>query len=254
MKIKFIKMQALGNDFIIIDQRKNDFEISVENIKNMAHRRLGIGCDQFIIIKPHLVYDCVMNIYNQDGSEALACGNATRCVALLLNKEESQILVGNRLLRAKIKERDISVNMGVPILEKEILIPNSNLNPALYVNIGNEHLVFIVRDLKSIALEELAIAVRKDSRFQNGINISIANVVSYEKVEIRVWERGVGETPACGSAACAVFAAAKEIGLLGKVADIELAGGKIFCLEKQDGSIEMNGEARLVFEGEYFIS
>ncbi len=259
--IDFIKMHGLGNDFVIIDGREKDYNIDV---KKIAHRKFGVGCDQVIIIKKSEYADCFMQIYNADGSESGACGNATRCVAKIImqnNKlQEVDIAVKNKLLHCtKVDGNNIKVNMGLPSLDWEEIplsfacnpvnlpISYSNLSLPIAVNMGNPHVVFFVDDINAVNLCELGPQIANDPIFLEKANVNIAQIDG-EKIVLKVWERGVGETLACGSGACATLVAAV---LKSKIKDkrclVQLPGGQLFI--EWDGAVFMTGSVSKVFEG-----
>jgi len=262
MKFPFLKMHGLGNDFVIIDQRLTEFPLDAEEIKLIAHRKLGIGCDQVIIIKSHPLYDCMVEIFNQDGSSAEACGNAARCVALLIQKKSSTILMGGHPLAAKITNHDeVAVDMGKPEFAwDKIPLSQEHAPPLIHfkapgfevgvaVNIGNPHVIFFTDDISGLTLQSLGPTFEHDSRFPNRVNVSFAQIINKGYVKLRVWERGAGETEACGTAACATFAAARKLELIESKATISLPGGNLSCMENADGSIKMIGPAKLAFTG-----
>lgn len=250
MSIPFIKMQALGNDFIVIDQRTAMANISLEQIKLMSDRRLGIGCDQFIIVKPHSQYDCAIEIFNSDGSSAEACGNATRCIATLLPKEHSIISVGLRVLETEHNEHGmVAVNMGLPEVYLNDSLLRFGFKQVMIVDIGNPHLVFFIDDLEKIDVASLGPKFENDPIFPNKTNVSFARIISRNEIELKVWERGAGETLACGTAACAVFAGARKLNMVGGEATLNLPGGSLICIENSDNSITLRGVANKVFEG-----
>jgi diaminopimelate epimerase len=216
MIIQFTKMHGLGNDFVIIDARSKEINITKEEVKRICDRKFGVGCDQLIIITNNKGADAEIFVFNHDGSESGACGNATRCVAKLMNLQQGTLKVGDRYLKVESKGDNISVNMGI-ITFDPLQIPINSSHP-LHLEfpdervlrhghaggIGNPHLVFFIEDFSEVN-------VLKDGRrfeyhpiFPQRVNVSFAKVINDKLIELKVWERGVGPTLACGSAACVV--------------------------------------------------
>tara|TARA_B100000686_G_scaffold354693_1_gene466456 strand:+ start:1996 stop:2817 length:822 start_codon:yes stop_codon:yes gene_type:complete len=242
MKKPFIKMHGLGNDFVILDSRKNKFMLDEESIKLISNRKLGIGCDQVIEMINSTKEDIYMKIYNSDGSEAEACGNAARCIAGLLfassPKKEVRIETISGVLKAKSEKNGfVKVDMGRPKffwkdipLEKEIKNINFSkfsLNNGMAINIGNPHIVFFVKDLDSINIEEIGPLIENDPLFPNKINVEICKIINKNKIITRVWERGSGKTLACGSGACAALIAAHKSNLTNPESEVVLDGGSL---------------------------
>lgn len=261
MKQKFVKMHGLGNDFVIFDLRQNEQSISKESIQKLCNRNFGIGCDQFIILKKSAKADCEMVIYNPDGSQAEACGNASRCVAMLFGKEKTTIQVGDKILETSYKNPEsITVNMGKPSFEWNKIPLSHEVNPldiwkdgvkGHAVNVGNPHMVIFVNDTDKYNVEEIGPKFENDKLFPNRTNVNFAHIIDKDTIKLRVWERGTGETIACGSGACATFSVANKLGMVDNSANIHLKGGVLKIeLAKNDNSILMTGSACKVFEGE----
>lgn len=266
--IPFIKMDGLGNDFVIIDARQKVITLTSAEISKIANRRTGIGFDQLFILTKSNIADIKMVIYNGDGSSAGACGNGTRCIASLLFEEDSlkkEVLIeapGSKLLKAYKKEQ-ISVNMGAPdfswqgiglteekdTLNLENLLPNMS---ACAVSMGNPHAVFFVEDVSKINLAKLGPLVEHNPLFVNRTNVEFAQIVSPSKILMRVWERGAGITQACGSGACATLAAAYKKGLSSNKAQIIMPGGTLE-IENKNGEILMAGPVNKAFIGQFYI-
>lgn len=266
--IKFIKMHGLGNDFVIIDQREEREALPEALIRHIADRRAGVGCDQVIVMEPSGKADLYMRIYNPDGSEAGACGNATRCVADLFMKECERdvctVETVSGLLPCKRAGDHVCVDMGAPKDINEHLPPTlihllfkeggmeGGMNiSAVAVNMGNPHCVFFVDDVESLPLEEIGPEVEHHDCFPDRTNVEFVQVLSPEKLRMRVWERGAGITSACGSGACAALVAAATRGLSGRKAEIILDGG-VLTLEwrESDAHVLMTGPVAYVFKGE----
>lgn len=268
MTQKFHKMHGLGNDFVIMRAPMNAF--SIEQRRFIADRHRGIGCDQFIVMEPPQdnAADIFMRIYNPDGSEAGACGNATRCVAHLWmtenNKAECVIQTIAGLLRCVLQGDMVQVDMGAPKLDwHEIpLAHEANTLQLAFdidgcgigaaVSMGNPHCVFFVDDIDAVKLETLGPLLEKHDTFPQRANIEFAQIISREKIRMRVWERGAGVTQACGSGACATMVAAIRRNLSARRAEIILDGGSLF-IEWHEASnhVLMTGPIAYVFEGEF---
>lgn len=229
MKIPFLKMSGAGNDFVIFDARKTTINLTSEQIKKISDRK-NIGCDQLIILKNSSQADCLMEIYNSDGSLSGACGNATRCVASILMEEkkhrEAKIKTATNILKCWKSGDLISVDMGIPAFEwnkiplaSEIEAQKIFLHDFEFacVNVGNPHAVaFIQSSLTDEKFFNVGPKVECDSIFPKKTNVEFAQIISNDLIEVRVWERGTGETLACGSGACAVAILAIKNGLVKK--------------------------------------
>ena len=242
MKKPFIKMHGLGNDFVIIDSRSNSYLINNETIKLISNRRFGVGCDQVIEMKESKTADIFMKIYNSDGSEAEACGNASRCVAGILfassPKKKLSIETISGIINAESEvDGNIKVDMGkprflwneIPLNEnvKEINFDQFSLKNGLTVNMGNPHIVFFVEDLNNININEIGPYIETYKLFPQRINIEICQIINKNKIKALIWERGAGKTLARGSGACAVLVAAYKNGLSNEKAEILLDGGSL---------------------------
>lgn len=269
MTIPFKKMHGLGNDFVVIDAMKTPVAFTDAQRRQIADRRYGVGCDQLISMEPpkDKGADLFMRIYNPDGSEAGACGNGTRCVAHLWmiqnNKKSCVIQTMAGLLKCAMAANDmVQVDMGVPRLdwkdiplaeERDTLhlgIAGGVLNDPVAVNVGNPHAVFFVDDVKTMDVTGLGPQVEHHVLFPQRTNVEFAQVLTPDKIRVRVWERGTGVTQACGSGACATMVAAVRRGLTGRKAEIILDGGSLFLEWREgDGHVLMTGPAAYVFEG-----
>lgn len=268
--MKFLKMHGLGNDFVILDYRGDHVALMPDYIRQVCDRRLGVGCDQLIILEPSSKGNLFMRIYNPDGSEAESCGNATRCVADLYMGEKglAHCCIETRGGLLECRKEDgglITVDMGVPRLDWRD-IPLSREMDTLHlgigkgavidpvgVNMGNPHCVFFVDELGDVSVEDLGPVFEKHELFPSRANISFAQVMGDNRIRVRVWERGAGITPACGSAACATAVAAIRRGLVaGRSVEIEMDGG-VLQMEwrESDGHVLMSGPVAYVFEGHF---
>ncbi|KLN60004.1 diaminopimelate epimerase [Kiloniella spongiae] len=264
----FVKMHGLGNDFVVIDAREEAFTPTEDQSRLIADRRFGIGCDQFIIIEksqnPNA--NAFMRIKNADGSEVGACGNATRCIASILMNETGQDTVTVETLAGflKVSKEEnglITANMGPALLdwkdiplseERDTLNTGIKLPPLrnpVCVNMGNPHAVFFVEDAEAIELEALGPRLEHHPLFPELANISVASLVGDNHIRLRVFERGVGITSACGSGACAAAVAASRRGLTDKKVQVDLDGGPLFIHWQEDNTVLMTGPVSKVFEG-----
>ena len=277
VKTPFIKMHGLGNDFVIFDARVKDISLSKAQIQGIADRKHGVGCDQLIIIErsQNFLETNFMRIFNADGSEAEACGNATRCVADILMQEDGvdQMVVEtlNGALNCSrvsgdLKEELIRVEMGVPKLEwRDIPLSRecdtlhlplkvAGLGAPVGVNVGNPHCVFFVdnidRDWDDVAVEAVGHQVLIDPLFPKQTNVEFAQILAPDHIRMRVRERGVGVTAACGSGACGTVVAAIRRGLTGRSVRVTLDGGDLIIDWLEDTApIAITGPVAYVFEG-----
>lgn len=269
MFLPFHKMHGAGNDFIVLDARASDVSWFLNNpahIKTLCDRRFGIGCDQLIVIAQSPTATAAMHIYNQDASVAGMCGNATRCVTKLLCEDLGvnaiTLQVGARVLQGSREANGLyTTNMGaadfawqhVPLasasntLELELGIEGLPLAAAC--SMGNPHCVLVVDDAAAIPLETLGPQLETHPIFPQKANISFVSAQEPNVYMLRVWERGVGPTLACGSAACAAFAVLNAKGLVGQAATIKMPGGDLNMAFNAQGHILMTGPAVLVASG-----
>jgi diaminopimelate epimerase len=270
--LPFRKMNGLGNDFAVIDARASAVTLSADAARRLANRETGVGCDQVIIIEPSKRGDAFMRIRNADGSEGEACGNATRCVAALLAGEQGQPAVtietlagllacqvyADGMVTADMGEprfgwRDIPLAWAFPDTNAiDYTMPSAGgaLTWPSVVNVGNPHCIFWVDDLDAHDLAAIGPRIEHDAIFPERVNVSLAQVLSRSAIKTRVWERGVGLTQACGSAACAVGVAAARRGLTGREVDVVLPGGALgIKWRESDRHILMTGPWSLDYEG-----
>jgi len=266
----FIKMHGLGNDFVVLDQRRDALMINAETARNIADRRTGIGCDQLILIEPprHPSAQVSMRILNADGSEAEACGNATRCIASLVaaetgdNRARIETLAG--LLETELlPDRNVAVDMGpartgwrdIPLAREmdtdRIDLALGPLREPVCTNIGNPHATFFVPDAEAIDLAALGPRLEHHKLFPERVNVGVATVQEGGHIRLRVWERGAGITRACGTGACAALVAAHRRGLTEREATVALDGGTLAIRWREDGHVIMTGPASLAFEGSF---
>ena len=270
-EVPFIKMHGLGNDFVIVDARAMPFAVNNGAAQAIADRRRGVGCDQLIIIEPSARADVFMRIHNADGGEVAACGNGARCVAALLMAERAadEVVIETRagLLQARAAADGlITVDMGeartawdeIPLAREmdtlHMALPGDSvgaagLSDAVGVNMGNPHAVFFVADAEAIDLAAAGPVLEHDPLFPERANISVAQLAAPGRIRLRVWERGVGLTAACGSAACAALVAAHRRSLTGRTAEVMLDGGPLGIAWRADNHVLMTGPVMTSFTG-----
>ena len=269
MTINFIKMHGLKNDFVIIDGREKKIHLSKNQIKKIANRKIGLGCDQIIILekpKNKKTFGFI-KIFNSDGSETKACGNASRCVAFLLMKElktkKTIIQTKAGLLNAFLKKnKEVSVDIGkayfkwnqIPLKRKmntnKLNFKINNFVNPFAVNVGNPHVVFFIKDLKKINLKKIGPKIERHALFPERINVNFAEILSNNKISLKVWERGVGITKACGTGASATTVAAIKKKLInGRICYIQMDGGKLKIEYKKNGHIIMTGPVKMIKKG-----
>ena len=268
--IPFRKMHGLGNDFVVLDARRDRIAMDAEVARALADRRTGIGCDQLILIEPphDRAAQVFMRILNADGSEAEACGNGTRCIARLVAEESGdsrvRIETAAGLLDAEVmRDGQVAVDMGpartlwqeIPLArEMDTLRADLALGPLrepVCTSMGNPHATFFVLDAEAIDLVELGPRLEQDPLFPERANIGVACVRDRGDIRLRVWERGAGITRACGTGACAALVAAHRRGLTGRRATVVLDGGILDIAWREDGHVIMTGPATLAFEGTF---
>ena len=259
---RFHKMHGLGNDFVLFDARVQPIEMTAALARAIADRHAGIGCDQIVLLEPPSgsEADVRMRIFNADGSEVEACGNATRCVAMLIGGE-SRIETLGGLLEASAREGGASVSMGEPRFDWNAIplayamdtaampVGWEELQAPFAVNVGNPHLVFFVADPDAIDLARLGPLIETDPLFPERINVNVASIED-GRIRLRVWERGAGLTRACGTGACATAVAAISKGLVSSPVAVRLPGGPLTIAWEPGASIRMTGDATHVFTGE----
>ena len=262
MDIKAFKMDGLGNDFVIIDQRNNNYNLTKDQIIKICDRSF-IGCDQLIYIQKSDKKDAGLEFYNSDGSISGACGNGTRCVADLISKENSDkeiiLWTSSGALKSKILGNNlVETEIGVPKTNWNEIPLNKNLDTknlnikivdknniehvgGTSVNVGNPHLVFFVDNIEDYDLKEIGPQIENHNYFPEKCNVTLAKIISKKLIKVKVWERGAGLTKACGTAACATVVAANINGLVDKKTDIEFELGKLSISIDQNNSIHMKG-------------
>jgi diaminopimelate epimerase len=269
--IHFRKMNGLGNDFVVLDARAQPLALKAAQIAAIADRNRGIGCDQVIALEPSDFADVFMRIWNADGGEVGACGNAARCVAALLVAERGSphvsIETESGMLAATVaKDGSVTIDMGTPRFAwneiplsqpfadtRAVELPQFaglGLGAASMVNVGNPHCIFFVENIEAHDLARFGPALEHDPLFPERANISLAQVTGPSSLRLRTWERGAGLTRACGTAACAAAIAAARRGLTGRHLRVTLPGGDLVIdWRDADDHILMTGPFALDYQG-----
>ena len=261
MRVPFVKMQGLGNDFVVFDARDVDIPaLTSETACRLADRRLGIGCDQLIRIESSQRAEAKMIIWNADGSRAGACGNASRAIALLIGKPVTVETDGG-LISLAPGDGVASVDMGQPRFDWQdipLAYPmDTSAMPVAWaelenpgaVNVGNPHVVFAVEDCDAIALDRLGPEIENDPLFPERVNVNVATIESRDHIRLRVWERGAGLTRACGTGACATAVVLMRRGLVEPAVEVILPGGTLEIAWQPGDSVRMTGAAAESFRG-----
>ena len=267
---RFLKMHGLGNDFVVFDARKQGFALSSDTARAIADRRYGVGCDQVIVIeRGRDGFDAMMRSVNADGGEVESCGNASRCIARLLMEEldRPQVMIdtqGGPLICSDAGGGNVTVDMGAPRFGWRDIPLMEDVDTARFVlevdganhtvsaaSVGNPHCILFVEDAERAPVAELGPQIETHAMFPKRTNVEFASIANRAKMRMRVWERGVGITNACGSGACAVVAAAHRLGLTSRSVEVMLDGGPLaIALREADEHILMTGPAALAFQGE----
>lgn len=277
-QLKFSKMHGLGNDFAVIDASQLAFVLDTQVIAALGQRKTGIGFDQLLVVEaasqPDVDFD--YRIFNTDGSEVEHCGNGARCFAKFVHDKG---LSDKTQLRVKIKkgiigityhnDDHIEVDMGKPILtpaevpfavngqqlcsddryqlQYQLLLGGQTI-PAAVLSLGNPHIVFLVSNVWELEIAELGNAIQQSAYFPQSVNVNFAEIIDEHMLSLRTYERGVGETHACGTGACAAVYAAHDLGVLTSPVTVQTRGGKL-RIRIDDGCIFMSGPARQVYDG-----
>jgi diaminopimelate epimerase len=263
MRIAFTKMHGLGNDFVVLDARTSPIpEVDAAAAAAIADRHTGIGCDQLLVLEPSTAADFRMRIFNADGSEVEACGNATRAVGLL-HGASARIETLGGIVIANPALDGIAVEMGQPRFGWEQIplayamdthampVAWEDLTDPIAVNVGNPHAIFFVPDSQAVDLARLGPEIEHDPLFPERINVNVATVTSRSAIRLRVWERGAGITRACGTGACATAIGAMRRGLVDRKVTVKLPGGALAIEWREDGEIIMTGPATESFRGDF---
>ncbi len=262
MRVSFVKMHGLGNDFVVLDARAEAPPPMTSAIaKALADRNTGIGCDQLILLEPSTAADFAMRIFNSDGGEVEACGNAARAVALL-HAAPARVETSAGIIGLQPAGAGATVDMGQPRFEwdaipldhpadtAEMPVGWDDLERPFAVNVGNPHAVFFVDDADAVDLERLGPEIEHDPLFPERVNVNVASVHG-GAIRLRVWERGAGLTRACGTGACATAVAAIRRKLATSPVQVDLPGGRLEIAWEGSGSILMTGPAAESFRGSF---
>lgn len=257
---RFHKMHGLGNDFVVIDARGAALAMSEARARAIADRRTGIGCDQLILVAPSDDADAAVRIFNADGSEVEACGNAMRALAALIGK--ATLTTKGGTVRIAPDSGGATVELATPQFgwdEIPLAYPMDTaalpvgwdeLTAPAAVNVGNPHLVFFVPDLAQVDVEHIGPMIETDALFPERINVNFAQVVAADRIELRTWERGAGLTRACGTGACATAVMAIRSRRMTGPVTVEMVGGALVIDWREAEPVRMTGPATHVFTGE----
>ena len=272
MKFNFSKMHGLGNDFVVIDAINQSISLTSEQIRFIADRHFGVGCDQLLLVENSDVSeaDFRYRIFNSDGGEVEQCGNGARCFASfvhdqgLTNKKEIPVITQAGLILLKLEnDGQVTVNMGQVAFEPKsipLLAAEEQANYSLEidgkiiifsaVSVGNPHAVIQVDDIKTAPVAELGAKIQAHKRFPESVNVGFMQIIDRSHIKLRVFERGVGETQACGTGACAAVVAGRSQGLLEDTVDVSLSGGNLSIhWEDEQNPVMMTGPTATVFTG-----
>ena len=270
-EIPFIKMHGLGNDFVVLDGREVSVALTPDQLRRVADRRRGVGCDQFVTIEPSDRATAFMRVHNADGGEVAACGNGARCVADKIMTELGADVASLETVAGVLEAtRDgnglVTVDQGlasmdwreIPLAHEldtlhidmsdggKLVAPSTD---AVGVNVGNPHAIFFVDDVEAVDLAVVGPGLEHHPLFPERANISVAQVRGRDVIRVRVWERGVGITSACGTAACGVAVAGARRDLTDRAVGIELDGGTLHIVWRDDGHVLMTGPVSTIFSG-----
>ena len=260
-------MHGLGNDFVVLDGRDEALEVNPAQVRAIADRRLGVGCDQLVVLTPPTEeVDIGVSFYNADGGAVAACGNATRCVAALAmgERQTEAVTVGTPAGPVRCRRTEdglVSADMGQPSLEWQRIplsrqadtlalpIAAEGMSDPVAVTVGNPHMVFFVADAETIDLPRLGPLLEHHPLFPERANVEVCHVAAPDRLRMRVWERGAGITRACGTGACASAVAANRRNLCGREVTVGLDGGDLTISLASDGHVWMTGPVATAFHG-----
>ena len=265
--VYFTKMQGLGNDFIVIDNTQGNVCFSCEEIRDLADRHFGIGFDQLLMVEPAVSagVDFQYTIFNSDGSEVSQCGNGARCFARYVYEKD---LVASKRITVEThsgvmtleinRDNSVKVDMGKPIFDPSLIPISAKELEKTYsveklslgaLSMGNPHAVVIVDDTNEADVESIGITIQNTDFFPESANVGFMSIVSRSEINLRVYERGVGETLACGSGAAAAVVHGQQMGLLNDSVTVHLRGGDAVVEYRPEGNVYLSGPAEFVFEG-----
>ncbi|WP_026376603.1 diaminopimelate epimerase [Aestuariibacter salexigens] len=276
MQVQFSKMHGLGNDFVVIDNVTQNVFFSKEKIQRLADRNRGIGFDQLLLVEPPYdpEQDFHYRIFNADGSEVSQCGNGARCFARFVHMKglinRNKIVVSTksgRMVMYLEKDGQVTVNMGRPRFEPDALPMRANKEEITYlmrenehtlmfgaVSMGNPHATLTVEDINQAPVDSVGPLLEKHERFPEGVNVGFMQVLNPRHIKLRVFERGAGETQACGSGACAAVAIGQIQGKLDNEVRVELPGGSLkIRWQGKDSILKMTGPAEHVYDGQITV-
>ncbi|MDM7322730.1 MAG: diaminopimelate epimerase [Gammaproteobacteria bacterium] len=272
MQLNFVKMHGLGNDFVVLDGVRQPIQLTTEQVRFLADRHFGIGCDQLLLVEPAPTPDTLFRyrIFNADGGEVEQCGNGARCFARFVRDEGLTdattipvMTAAGRIVLHVEDNGEVTVDMGVPRLEPaEIpfeapsramsypLAVHGEMHVISAVSMGNPHAVLRVKDIDSAPVQTLGPAIESHPRFPRRVNVGFMQVLAPDHIRLRVYERGTGETLACGTGACAAVVAGRLHGWLVDTVKVDLPGGRLTIHWQGEGRrVLMTGPAIRVFEG-----
>jgi diaminopimelate epimerase len=270
--IKFTKMQGAGNDFIVIDGITQRIQLSAAQIKNLAHRQFGIGFDQLLLVESSNIADFKYRIFNADGSEVAQCGNGARCFVRfvvdqhLTNKSEIKVETASGIITPKLESNGlVTVNMGAPRFEPKQIPFTADMQANTYmldvegkqleisaISMGNPHAVQVVDNIETAPVQSLGSVIEMHPRFPERVNVGFMQMIDSHHIKLRVFERGSGETLACGTGACAAAVAGIQLGLLRSPVRVSARGGELHITwQGGTSSVFMTGPAVTVFKGEF---
>jgi diaminopimelate epimerase len=251
--LPFLKMHGLGNDFVVLDARARPIALGAETARRIADRRTGVGCDQLLILEPaRNGASARLTIRNADGGEVSACGNGARCIASLLLQETGAPAIAIETAAGPIRAAArsggrVEVDMGDTA---HLLVSMGPLSDPVGVGMGNPHAVFLVADAEAVDIERWGPQIERHSLFPERTNVEVCTVLARDRIRMRVWERGVGVTQACGSGACAALVAAVRRGLAERKAELVLDGGSLEIeWRADDNHVLLTGPVATSFSG-----
>ena len=272
-------MHGLGNDFVVIDAISQNINLTSDQVRFLADRHFGVGCDQLLLVeKTELAdVDFKYRIFNSDGGEVEQCGNGARCFARfvrqkgLTNKNSIRVETQNGIIELLIdSDENVTVDMGLPdftpaslpmltseldcsVANKYSLTLSAEKIEFGAVSVGNPHAVLLVDDISTAPVEKIGPLLESHTVFPNRVNVGFMQIINQHKIRLRVFERGVSETMACGSGACAAVLVAQQWGLVDDTVQVELPGGMLTIKHQADGNVFLKGDAVLVFDGKITI-